>query len=75
MASFERVMQLFEGETEDRMASESYDWTLPRAFQLNRHLEKIEGIVSSPQCWRMKERVNVYFQSYKTYCCVWACDA
>ncbi|CAG7784958.1 unnamed protein product [Allacma fusca] len=59
MAALDRVMELnFKSEDEEQLLSEKYDWSLPRAFTEKRHTEKIEGTETSPQTWRMKERMK-----------------
>ena len=38
-------------------ASELPDWRLPLSFMKARHTEKIEGLSSAGDCWRVKDRV------------------
>ena len=59
MAALDRVLELkFKGEDQEDLLTDLYDWALPRALAQKRHLEKIEGTETSPQTWRMKERVT-----------------
>ncbi|XP_021951380.1 regulatory-associated protein of mTOR isoform X2 [Folsomia candida] len=59
MAALDRVLELnFKSEDEEQLLSDGYDWALPRAFQEERHVDKVEGRENTPQCWRMKERMK-----------------
>lgn len=60
MAALDRVMELkFKSEDEEEVLSDLFDWGLPRAFATPRHTQKIQGTETSPQTWRMKERVRI----------------